>query len=69
MCISSSNTIEVLQNEYFSTLHTTLSHNFIKEKLTELIEQTFNREGLRYLTCDEKHAFFTSEQFFLVSRD
>ena len=27
----------------FSTLYTTLSHNLIKEKLTDLIEQTFNR--------------------------
>ena len=26
----------------FSTLYTTLPHNLIKEKLTELIEQTFN---------------------------
>ena len=33
----------------FSTLHTTLPHNLIKEKLTELIEQTFNREGSFYL--------------------
>ena len=29
----------------FSTLYTILPHNIIKEKLTELIEQTFNREG------------------------
>ena len=29
----------------FSNLYTTLPHNLIKEKLTELIEQTFNREG------------------------
>ena len=29
----------------FSTLYTTLPHNLIKEKLAELIEQTFNREG------------------------
>ena len=34
----------------------------IKEKLTELIEQTFNREGSLYLACNEKRAFFTSEQ-------
>ena len=32
----------------FSTLHTTLPHNLIKEKLTGLIEQTFNREGSLY---------------------
>ena len=30
----------------FSTLYSTLPHNIIKDKLTELIEQTFNREGL-----------------------
>ena len=46
----------------FSTLHTTLPHNLIKEKLTELIEQTFNREGSLYLACNDKNAFFTSEQ-------
>ena len=45
----------------FSTLYTTLPHNLIKEKLTESIEQTFNREGSLYLACNEKNAFFTSE--------
>ena len=45
-----------------STLYTTLPHNLIKEKLTELIEQTFNREGSLYLVCNDKNAFFTSEQ-------
>ena len=46
----------------FSTLYTTLPHNLIKEKLTELIEQTFNREGSLYLACNFKKACFTSEQ-------
>ena len=46
----------------FSTLYTTLPHNLIKEKLTELIEQTFNRESSLYLACNDKNAFFTSEQ-------
>ena len=46
----------------FSTLYTTLPHNLIKEKLTELIEQIFNRDGSLYLACNEKKAFFTSEQ-------
>ena len=46
----------------FSTLYTTLTHNLIKEKLTELIEQTFNREGSLYLVCNDKNSFFTSEQ-------
>ena len=42
----------------FSTLYTTLSHNLIKEKLTALIEQTFNRGCLLYLACNDKNAFF-----------
>ena len=42
---------------YFSTLYTTLPHNLIKEKLTELIEKTFNREGSLYLACNDKNAF------------
>ena len=46
----------------FSTLSTTLPKNLIKEKLTELIEQTFNREGSLYLACNDKNAFFTFEQ-------
>ena len=46
----------------FSTLYTTLPHNLIKENLTELIEQTFNREGSLYLACNDKNAFFTSKQ-------
>ena len=46
----------------FSTLYSTLPHILIKEKLTELIEHTFNREGSLYLACNDKNAFFTSEQ-------
>ena len=47
----------------FSTLYTTLPQNQIKEKLTELIEQIFNREGSLYLACNDRNAFFfTSEQ-------
>ena len=38
------------------------NHNLIKDKLTELIERTFNREGSLYLACNDKNAFFTSEQ-------
>ena len=40
-----------------STLYTTLPHNLIKEKLTELIEKTFNREGSLDLACNDKNAF------------
>ena len=46
----------------FSALYTTLPHNQIKEKLTELIEQKFNRGDSLYLACNDKNAFFTSEQ-------
>ena len=46
----------------FSTLFTTLPHHLIKEKLTELIEHTFFREGSLYLACNNKHAVFTSKQ-------
>ena len=45
----------------FSTLYTTLSHNLIKEKLINLIEWTFKREGSPYIACNERQAFFTSE--------
>ena len=34
-----------------------MSHNLIKENHTELIEQTFNREGSLYLACNDKNAF------------
>ena len=45
----------------FSTLYTTLPNNLIKEKLINLIEWTFKREGSPYIACNERHAFFTSE--------
>ena len=35
-----------LSTYVFSTLFTTLPHNLIKDKLTDLIERTFNREAL-----------------------
>ena len=41
----------------FGSVYTTLPHNLIKEKLTELIEQTFNREGSLYLACNDKMPF------------
>ena len=45
----------------FSTLYTTLPHNLIKEKLINLIEWTFKREGSPYIACNERQVFFTSE--------
>ena len=46
----------------FSTLYTTLPHNLIKDKLINLIERTFQREGSPYLACSDRNAFFTSEK-------
>ena len=47
----------------FSTLYTTLPHNLIKEKLLDLIEQTFYKtEGELYLASYEKKAFFHFER-------
>ena len=42
----------------FSTLYTTLPHNLDKEKLIELIEQTFDREGSLYWFVIIKMPFF-----------
>ena len=45
----------------FSTLYITLPHTLIKEKLINLIEWTFKREGSPYIACNERPTFFTSE--------
>ena len=46
----------------FSTLYTPLPHILIKDKLIDLIERTFQREGSPYLACSDRNAFFTSEK-------
>ena len=51
----------VCQFMIFFTLYTTLIHNLIKEKNIDLIEWTFKREDLPYIACNERQAFFTSE--------
>ena len=45
----------------FSTLYTTLPRNLIKDKLVDLIERTFQREGFLYIACNDRNAFFTSD--------
>ena len=45
----------------FSTLYTTVPHNLIKDKLVDLIERTFQREGSLYIACNDRYAFFTSD--------
>ena len=44
-------------NYDFSTLYTTLPHNLIKDKLIDLIERTFQREGSPHLACNDRNAF------------
>ena len=46
----------------FSTLCTALPHNLIKDKLIDLIEGAFQREGSPYLACSDRNAFFASEK-------
>ena len=46
----------------FSTIFSTLPHNLIKDKLIDLIERTFNREGSPYLACNDRNAFFALEK-------
>ena len=51
----------VLSTYDFSILYTTLPHNLIKDKLVELIEKNFQREGSLYVACNDRNAFFTSD--------
>ena len=41
----------------FSTLYTTLPHSLIKDKLVDLIERTFQREGSLYIACNDRKCF------------
>ena len=40
----------------FFTLYTTLPHNFIKDKLIDLIERNFNREGSSHPAYNDRNA-------------
>ena len=53
---------KILSTYNFSTLYNTLPHNLIKDKLIDLIERSFHREGSSYLACNDRNAFFTSEK-------
>ena len=46
----------------FATLYTTLPHYLFKDKLIDIIEKTFQREGSPYLACNDWNALFTSEK-------
>ena len=39
----------------FSTLYTILPHNLIKDKLVDLTERTFQREGSLYIACNDRN--------------
>ena len=41
--------------------YTSLPHNLIKDKLVDLTERTFQREGSPYIACNERNAFFISD--------
>ena len=38
-----------------------LPHNLMKEKLVDLIERIFQREGSLYIACNNRNALFTSD--------
>ena len=46
----------------FSTLYTTLPHNFIRNHFVDLIKNTFRSEEVLYFSCNEDRAFFASEE-------
>ena len=46
----------------FPLINTTLPYNLIKDKLIDIIERTFPSESSPYLACNDRNAFFTSEQ-------
>ena len=53
---------------YLSTLYTTLPHNLIKEKPTDLIEISFQRECSSHLIYNDKNAVFTSDDHMVLSK-
>ena len=44
-----------------SILYITLPRILIKDKLVDLIERIFQKEGSLYIACNDRHAFFTSD--------
>ena len=52
----------------FSTLYTTLPHSLIKDKIIDLVERTFNREGSPYIACNDRNAFLLQKNLKLACR-
>ena len=46
----------------FLTLFTTLPHDLYNNQLVDLIENTFRREEILYLACNEERVVFASEE-------
>ena len=46
-----------LHTDIWMIFYTTLPHNFIKDRLIDLIEKTFNSEGYPYTACNGRNAF------------
>ena len=50
----------------FSARYGNLQHRLIKDKQLDLVERTFLREYVFYLTCNEKHIFYCCCYFVVV---
>ena len=50
----------------FSTLYPTLPHNLFKDKLVDLIERIFQREGSLYIACNDRHVFSPLVQMDII---
>ena len=50
----------------FYTLYTTLPDNLVKDKLVNLIERIFKREGSHNISCNDRHAFSPLVQFEFI---
>ena len=50
-----------LSTNDFSTRYAALPYSLIKEKLADLIESIFQKEGSPYLACSDRNAFSTSD--------
>ena len=54
--------LEISMRPVCLLMYTTLPHNLIKDKLIDLIERAFQREGSPYLVCNDRNACFTSKK-------
>ena len=52
--------LTAFEDIYVFMLYTILSHNLIKDKLVNLIQRIFLRQGSFYILCNDMNAFFIS---------